>query len=484
MKTRKLLNYALSLWAVLWMTAIATAETQTIYAEDFSALTLDTTFTNQAPWWSPNWNGGDTVTLQASADGPDGAVAITRSTNVIAGRFYGGGIRGPIASMEFPAGAATNPEDLMLSLWVKATSSQARGPIGISVISKDEDNANTGAVYYKLPIVPADWTEISLSFADMEAGVPNIETEGFDFSSPRLQVFIWMRTEYEDGWPFQEDENHTYSVSVADIRIELTEGNGGTPDSDIYEEDFSSLELDTVLTNQSPWWSPNWNGADPSQSTASTDGPDGLVAFTRSTVVNVGGFHGGGIRGPVVPFTVEAGTIHEDVTLSLWVRGESTLGRGAIGISVISKDDANANTGAVYYHLNSVPDEWTPIVVNFADMRAGVPNIEEGDFDFNSPRLQVFVWMRTDYEDGWPIIGGEDHTYSVSLAHVRITTDELDGNVWNGYIVADGWVDTGSWMGTLYVNHAPWVYSVNLGKYIYIPQQFDNRGSWSFILAP
>ncbi len=461
----------------------ASAETHTIYSEDYSTYELDTVFTNQSPWWAPNWNGGDIVQSSVSTDGPDGARAFTRATQVFAGRFYGGGIRGDIRAYDIPAGVSDDPADITLRLWMKGTSSQSRGPVGLSVISKDEAGANTGAVYYKLPIVPADWTEIAVSFADMQAGIPNVEEGDFDFSSPGLQVFIWMRTDYEDGWPFQEDEEHTYSVSIADVRIESVT-TGEVPGGDIYEEDFSALPLDTVFTNQDPWWSPNWNGADPSQLIAATDGPGGLVAVTRTTTVNVGGFHGGGIRGPVVDYNARDGVAHEDINFSLWVKGSSSADRGGVGISVISKDDENANTGAVYYHLPVVPPEWAQVTLSFADMMAGVPNIEEGDFDFSSPRLQVFLWMRSDVEAAWPLEGDAEHTYSVSLAHIRITTDEIPNNMWNGFPIFDDWVDTGHWMGWLHVANAPWVYSWDLAKFIYMPGEGDGSGAWAFILNP
>ncbi|MCC5839359.1 MAG: hypothetical protein JJT96_04470 [Opitutales bacterium] len=215
----------------------ASAEEYLVYSEDFSAYALDTALTNASPlttWWTPNWNNGDVVQATVSTTGPDGVRAFTRSTQVIAGRFYGGGIRGDTRAFEIPANASSNPEDVTLSLWIKGTSSQSRGPVGISVISKDEANANTGAVYHLLPIVPGEWTEISIPFAEMQDGIPNIAPAdtGFDFSSPKLQVFIWMRTDYEDGWPFQEDENHTYSVSIADVRITTTLSADPDPDPD------------------------------------------------------------------------------------------------------------------------------------------------------------------------------------------------------------------------------------------------------------
>jgi hypothetical protein len=57
-------------------------------------------------------------------------------------------------------------------------------------------------------------------------------------------------------------------------------------------------------------------------------------------------------------------------------------------------------------------------------------------------------------------------------------------STWAGYEVdGNGNVDTGSWMGQLYVTHAPWIYSYSLGTYTYIPDEgISNDGSWTYIL--
>ncbi len=44
-------------------------------------------------------------------------------------------------------------------------------------------------------------------------------------------------------------------------------------------------------------------------------------------------------------------------------------------------------------------------------------------------------------------------------------------------------IDTGSWMGYLEVSNAPWVYSFNLGKYVYMPEEGgDIFGSWTYFM--
>lgn len=59
-----------------------------------------------------------------------------------------------------------------------------------------------------------------------------------------------------------------------------------------------------------------------------------------------------------------------------------------------------------------------------------------------------------------------------------------DRNVtYAGYrIDANSIVDTGAWMGYLEVSNAPWVYSFNLGKYVYLPEEGSGLfGSWTFL---
>ncbi|MCD8481189.1 MAG: hypothetical protein LR015_00020 [Verrucomicrobia bacterium] len=258
----------------------------------------------------------------------------------------------------------------------------------------------------------------------------------------------------------------------------------------IYAEDFSSVDLGRVFTNQDAWWGPNWNPGDLVQTQASATGPDGRVAVTRSTQVFAGRFYGGGLRGPTVPFTFPADWSGNasDVTMSFWVRGTSSQSRGPLGVAVFSKDAANNNTGAAYYLLPIVPAQWSEVTVNFADMRAGVPNIAPADtaFNFSSPALQVFFFMRTDYEDGWPFQEDEGHTYSVSVADIQIavaSTGEGGGdNSWAGFPIVDGWVDTGDWLGWLYVEYAPWIYSQILNNFLYIPEEPSAHGVWAYAL--
>ena len=59
---------------------------------------------------------------------------------------------------------------------------------------------------------------------------------------------------------------------------------------------------------------------------------------------------------------------------------------------------------------------------------------------------------------------------------------ELRETTWNGYPVTDdGFADTGAFMGKVFVEQAPWVYSYAFGKWFYLPDgTSDPDGAWAF----
>jgi len=59
---------------------------------------------------------------------------------------------------------------------------------------------------------------------------------------------------------------------------------------------------------------------------------------------------------------------------------------------------------------------------------------------------------------------------------------ESGGDTWAGYPVgADGWADTGAWMGYVYVTNKPWIYVHNMSRYIYLPDEgISETGAWAF----
>lgn len=73
---------------------------------------------------------------------------------------------------------------------------------------------------------------------------------------------------------------------------------------------------------------------------------------------------------------------------------------------------------------------------------------------------------------------------AIDTTGANLTMPPIEGAAtWAGYPVSpEGWVDTGAWLGMIYVNNPPFVYSMSLGTYIYLPEDHvDNSGAWSYI---
>lgn len=48
-----------------------------------------------------------------------------------------------------------------------------------------------------------------------------------------------------------------------------------------------------------------------------------------------------------------------------------------------------------------------------------------------------------------------------------------------------GWYDSGDWLGWIYDEYSPWVYSARIGGWIYVPEEgVGEDGGWAFIPAP
>lgn len=88
--------------------------------------------------------------------------------------------------------------------------------------------------------------------------------------------------------------------------------------------------------------------------------------------------------------------------------------------------------------------------------------------------------------------GGSSGAVGFEVDEIRIgttwdavtTVSAGSSTTWAGFpIDENGYVDTGSWLGILYVTEAPWVYSFDLENWMYIdPSGIDASGSWVNIL--
>ena len=69
--------------------------------------------------------------------------------------------------------------------------------------------------------------------------------------------------------------------------------------------------------------------------------------------------------------------------------------------------------------------------------------------------------------------------YNVTYAGYRIMLDDPT----NPSLATSQIIDTGAWMGYLEVSNAPWVFSYNLGKYVYMPEDGSGMfGSWTYMV--
>jgi hypothetical protein len=84
----------------------------------------------------------------------------------------------------------------------------------------------------------------------------------------------------------------------------------------------------------------------------------------------------------------------------------------------------------------------------------------------------------------WQPFGNNDCTgLDAYIDNIKITQGVDPSSTWAGYdIDQNGWADTGSWLGWVYVQMAPWVYSDSLGSWIYMqePNPTD-PGVWGFV---
>ncbi|NDV60900.1 formylglycine-generating enzyme family protein [Puniceicoccales bacterium CK1056] len=92
-----------------------------------------------------------------------------------------------------------------------------------------------------------------------------------------------------------------------------------------------------------------------------------------------------------------------------------------------------------------------------------------------------------------PVFTGATSTKSVvssgggqfSQRGFRVTsTQPIDGSVssWRGWTIVDGYADTGSWLGWLWIGNDPWLWSPRLGGWLYSPADgVSETGGWVYV---
>ncbi|MEX0325332.1 MAG: thrombospondin type 3 repeat-containing protein [Puniceicoccaceae bacterium] len=83
-------------------------------------------------------------------------------------------------------------------------------------------------------------------------------------------------------------------------------------------------------------------------------------------------------------------------------------------------------------------------------------------------------------QSGLLIKGPQTETATITFTGLETTLNEEMS--WAGWPNTDGNVDTGGWMGWLFVSNDPWVWSYSLNKWIFLPQEYvDAGGGWVYI---
>jgi len=93
--------------------------------------------------------------------------------------------------------------------------------------------------------------------------------------------------------------------------------------------------------------------------------------------------------------------------------------------------------------------------------------------------IQMGFEITTNYDSGSETMDSGEIIFS---GLEGIILGEGGGDTWNGYEVDEnGWVDTDTWLGWLNVTDDPWVLSLSVDGWIYVPvdQNIDN-GGWVY----
>lgn len=76
------------------------------------------------------------------------------------------------------------------------------------------------------------------------------------------------------------------------------------------------------------------------------------------------------------------------------------------------------------------------------------------------------------------------HTEANGPGEIRGQVLEIEMPDWYGYSIMSGWANTEGFLGWLEVSEDPWVYSLTLDRYLYVPAPADNTfgdGGWVYV---
>lgn len=140
----------------------------------------------------------------------------------------------------------------------------------------------------------------------------------------------------------------------------------------------------------------------------------------------------------------------------------------------------SGENGATATHLVTTENEWIDGAGNPTGVFVETPGIGfdiltaatvsvEFEYDGTSAIAIAFAGYNTDY----------------GVDNIRIETTDSGGNgdMWAGFPMdAEGFVNTGDWMGWLYAGDRPWIWRYDISQWWYIPESsVSDGGAWAYI---
>ena len=142
----------------------------------------------------------------------------------------------------------------------------------------------------------------------------------------------------------------------------------------------------------------------------------------------------------VAPWTTNGARValsESTIPLQTWTHVAGTYDGYTARVYINGQLDGSSETYATYAGMNINPS-----------IRVGIGHLEGWGVQ----------WFQGRIDDA--------RVYSVPLSQELL---QVEAGVWNGYPVTDsGWIDTGDYLGWVYITYAPWVWIHNLQSYAYV----------------
>jgi endo-1,4-beta-xylanase len=165
----------------------------------------------------------------------------------------------------------------------------------------------------------------------------------------------------------------------------------------------------------------------------------------------------------------------------------------AIGIQGHGFSYAYASTDTITTCLKKLTDTGLPVYVTEMDVNGITDEYQLSEFQrvfpifWENPDVYgVTMWgyrlglWRSDFGCFLVDWNGQERPAFEWLRHYVQSYED-----WQGCDVTDNWADTGSWLGSVYVGFAPWVYVADGSAWVYCPSgQPSGDGFWGYAFNP